>query len=155
MSMDTLQKKINLSGAVQSVSSKEIADRPVTNVNQALQGLAANVNISQTIGRSTGAPGINIRGFTSINGGGALILVDNAPLSAGELSRINPEDIENISILKDAAAAAIYGGRASFGVVLITTKQARSRKMEISFSGNTGLRALVPPVTDMSFMPML
>jgi TonB-linked SusC/RagA family outer membrane protein len=137
-----VQKKVNLSGAVQAVSSKELANRPVTNTNQALQGLAANVNISQITGRATSAPDINIRGFTSINGGSALILVDNVPVSPDELSRINPEDIENVSILKDASSAAIYGGRASFGVVLITTKQARSEKLEISFEGSTGFRVL-------------
>ena len=137
-----LQKKVNLSGAVQSVSAKELANRPVTNTNQALQGLAANVNISQITGRATSAPDINIRGFTSINGGSALILVDNVPVSPDELSRINPEDIENVSILKDASSAAIYGGRASFGVVLITTKQARNEKLEVSFEGNVGFRAL-------------
>ncbi|MDR2765824.1 MAG: TonB-dependent receptor [Tannerella sp.] len=136
-----VQKKANLSGAVQAVSAKELASRPVTNTNQALQGLAANVNITQVTGRATSAPDINIRGFTSINGGSALILVDNVPATSDELSRINPDDIESVSILKDAASAAIYGGRASFGVVLITTKQARSDKLEVSFEGNTGIRA--------------
>ncbi|MDR1337388.1 MAG: TonB-dependent receptor [Tannerella sp.] len=137
-----VQKKVNLSGAVQQVSSKELSSRPITNANQALQGLAANVNISQVTGRATSAPDINIRGFTSINGGSALILVDNVPVSADELSRINPEDIESMSILKDAASAAIYGGRAAFGVVLVTTKQARSEKLEVSVDVNAGVRRL-------------
>jgi TonB-linked SusC/RagA family outer membrane protein len=135
------QKKVNLTGAVQAVSSKAIENRPVTNVNQALQGLAANVNISQETGRANSAPEINIRGFTSINGGSALILVDNVPVSPDELSRINPEDIESVSVLKDAASAAIYGGRASFGVVLITTKSAKNNKLEVSADANVGFRA--------------
>jgi TonB-linked SusC/RagA family outer membrane protein len=136
-----VQKKANLTGAVQSVSSKAIAGRPVTNVNQALQGVAANVNISSTTGRASSAPDVNIRGFTSINGGSALILVDNVAVSAGELSRINPEDIESVSVLKDAASAAIYGGRASFGVILITTKTAKSEKLEITAEANIGTRS--------------
>jgi TonB-linked SusC/RagA family outer membrane protein len=136
------QKKINLSGSVQTISSRKLADRPVANVNQALQGLAANMNITQTTGRATSAPDINIRGFTSINGGGALILIDNVPISPDELSRINPEDIESVSILKDAASTAIYGGRASFGVVLITTKQAHSKGLQVAFEGSAGVRAL-------------
>jgi TonB-linked SusC/RagA family outer membrane protein len=136
------QKKVNLSGAVQAISSRQLAGRPVTNVNQALQGLAANMNIAQTTGRATGAPDINIRGFTSINGGSALILIDNVPVSPDELSRINPDDIESVSILKDAASTAIYGGRASFGVVLITTKRAIDEGLQVSFEGNAGVHAL-------------
>ncbi|GAB6395679.1 MAG: SusC/RagA family TonB-linked outer membrane protein [Bacteroidales bacterium] len=135
-----VQKKANLSGAVQAVSSKDITNRPVTNANQALQGLAANVNITQLSGRATNAADINIRGFTSINGGNALILLDNVSVTADELSRINPEDIENVSVLKDAASAAIYGGRASFGVILITTKQARNSKLEVTADGSYGFR---------------
>lgn len=137
-----VQKKVNLSGAVQAVSSKSLTDRPVTNMNQALQGLAANVNITLMDGRANSAPDINVRGFTSINGGSALILVDNVPVTSEELSRINPEDIESMSVLKDAASAAIYGGRAAFGVILITTKTAKTTKLEISFDGNFGVRKL-------------
>ena len=136
-----VQKKVNLSGAVQSISSKSLASRPVTNVNLALQGLGANVNISNLTGRANYAADINIRGFTSINGGSALILLDNVPVSPSELSRINPEDIESVSILKDAASSAIYGGRASFGVVLVTTKQARD-KLTVDVNANIAMRSL-------------
>jgi TonB-linked SusC/RagA family outer membrane protein len=135
-----VQRKANLTGAVQSVGAKAIEGRPITNVNQALQGVAANVNIINTTGRANSSPEINIRGFTSINGGSALILVDNVPVSSDELSRINPDDIENVSILKDAASAAIYGGRASFGVVLVTTKKAKTNKLEISADATAGVR---------------
>ncbi|MDR1403716.1 MAG: SusC/RagA family TonB-linked outer membrane protein, partial [Tannerellaceae bacterium] len=145
------QRKANLTGAVQAVGSKAIEGRPITNVNQALQGVAANLNITQTTGRSNGAPDVNIRGYTSINGGSALILIDNVPVSSDELARMNPSDIDNISILKDAASAAIYGGRASFGVILITTKKAKSNKLEISAEATMGFRsfsALPELVTD-------
>ncbi|MDR1161829.1 MAG: TonB-dependent receptor [Tannerellaceae bacterium] len=135
-----VQRKANLTGAVQSVGAKAIEGRPITNVNQALQGVAANVNIINTTGRANSSPAINIRGFTSINGGSALILVDNVPVSPDELSRINPDDIESVSILKDAASAAIYGGRASFGVVLVTTRQAKTNKLEISADATAGVR---------------
>ena len=137
-----VQKKVNLSGSVQSISTQSIANRPVTNANLALQGLGANVNIQELTGRANYAADINIRGFTSINGGSALILLDNVPVTAEELSRINPADIESVSVLKDAASAAIYGGRASYGVLLITTKQARSDKLSVNVNLNAGSRLL-------------
>jgi TonB-dependent SusC/RagA subfamily outer membrane receptor len=137
-----VQKKVNLSGAVQAVSGSAISSRPITNVNRGLQGLVLNLNIANSTGRADSALEINIRGFTSINGGGAFILVDNVPMSSEELSRINPDDIENVSVLKDASSAAIYGARAAFGVVLVTTKKANrdSKDLKVSFSGNYALR---------------
>jgi TonB-linked SusC/RagA family outer membrane protein len=137
------QKKVNLSGSVSAITAKSLANRPVTNANYALQGLAPNLNITQTTGNPTAAPGINIRGYTSINGGEAFILVDNVPVTAGELSRINPADIESVSVLRDAAAAAIYGARAAFGVVLITTKTAKSSRIEIDADLNVGIRKFI------------
>ncbi|MDR1675783.1 MAG: TonB-dependent receptor [Tannerella sp.] len=145
------QKKVNLSGAVSTVSAKALENRSVTNVNSALQGLAPGMNINLNEGRSNAAPDINIRGYTSINGGSAFILVDNMPVSAAELARINPSDIENVSVLEDAASAAIYGSRAAFGVILITTKLAKSDKMQVSFDANYSIRQtqqLVEPITD-------
>ncbi len=137
-----VQKKVNLSGAVQAVSGKELEDRPITNVNQGLQGLAPNMNITISNGRATSAPDINIRGYTSINGGSAFILVDNIPVSSDELSRINPADIESISVLKDASSSAIYGARAAFGVVLVTTKKAKGNKLVVNFDANYATRTL-------------
>jgi TonB-linked SusC/RagA family outer membrane protein len=134
------QKKVNLSGAVATIPAKALENRPVTNANVALQGLSPNLNITRSSGMSSSAPGINIRGFTSINGGSAFILVDNVPTSAEEFSRINPADIESVSVLKDAASAAIYGGRAAFGVVLVTTKTAKSGKVQIDADYTYGLR---------------
>ena len=137
-----VQKKVNLSGAVQAVSGKTLASRPITNVNRGLQGVLPNLNISNKTGRADAAPEINVRGFTSINGGGAFILVDNVPMSSEELSRINPDDIENISVLKDASSAAIYGARAAFGVVLVTTKKAsqNSSAPKVNFSSSYAVR---------------
>jgi TonB-linked SusC/RagA family outer membrane protein len=134
------QKKANLSGAVATVSAKALENRPVTNANMALQGLAPGMNIDVASGRATDAPGINIRGTTSINGGEAFILVDNVPVTPQELARINPADIESASLLEDAASAAIYGARAAYGVVLITTKTAKSDKLQVEFDANYSVR---------------
>jgi TonB-linked SusC/RagA family outer membrane protein len=137
------QKKVNLSGAVASIGSDKIANRPITNATLALQGLAANMTIAQTTGSPALEPEINIRGYTSINGGGPLILVDNMPVDAGFLARLNPSDIESASVLQDAASSAIYGGRAAFGVVLITTKTAKSEKLQVSADFNYGIRSYI------------
>lgn len=117
------QKKINLTGAVTAVNIQEtLGDRPITNVTAALQGVVPGLKIEGT----TGTPGdnlsYNIRGTTSINGGGPLVLVNNVPM---DINMIDPQDIESVSVLKDAASAAIYGARAAFGVILITTKQGK------------------------------
>lgn len=132
-----IQKKVNLSGAVDVVTSEEINNRPVNNVVQALQGLAPNLNIS--VGNEGGEVGgrmnMNIRGIGSISGtgGNPYILVDGIEQT---IYNINPDDIESISVLKDAAASAIYGARAAFGVILITTKKGKSDGVEINYSNN-------------------
>lgn len=126
------QKKANLSGAVDAITSKVLEDRPIASVGQGLQGALPNLNITVNSGSANEAAGFNVRGTTSINGGEPLVLMDNIPTTVGELSRLNPNDIESISVLKDAASAAIYGARAAFGVVLVTTKSAKSEKVAIS-----------------------
>src|SRR5690606_13549829 len=103
------QKKENLTGAVSSVTSEVLESRPITNLGQGLQGQISNLNISQTTGTPGGGVSFNIRGFTSINGGSPLIMVNNVPM---DINLINPNDLESISGLKDAASAAIYGARA-------------------------------------------
>lgn len=116
------QKKVNLTGAVGTLSSDELKERPVANATQALQGLVPGLNIDVTNGSLESRPDINIRGTATIGegtSGAPLILIDGME---GELHSINPQDIANISVLKDAAASSIYGSRAPFGVVLITTK---------------------------------
>jgi TonB-linked SusC/RagA family outer membrane protein len=129
------QKKINLTGAVSQISGKQLEDRPVQNMTKALQGQIPNVNITFGSGKPGAEGNINIRGTTSINGGSPLVLIDGVP---GNIDRINPQDVESISVLKDASASAIYGARGSFGVVLVTTKKAKSGKATINYSNNFG-----------------
>ena len=137
-----VQRRINLSGAVDAIDSRTLDSRPVLNVGQALQGVSPNLNVHISQGRADVNPTFNVRGFTSVNGGGPLILVDNIPTGEAELARLNPNDIENISVLKDAASAAIYGARAGFGVVLITTKTGRSDKVSVNVNANYAYRTL-------------
>ncbi len=134
------QRKINLTGAVDQISAKEIENRPVTNLGSALQGLIPNLNITNASGNPSESSKFNIRGVTSINGGEPLILVDNIPVTADELARLNPNDFENVSVLKDAASAAIYGARGAFGVVLVTTKSAKAEKLMVNVGMSTQWR---------------
>ena len=130
------QKKTNLTGSVAVVGEKELDSRPVTNVAQALQGMAPGLNISQNGGSMENTPAINIRGITTIgkgSSGNPLILIDGME---GDLNMVNPNDVENISVLKDAAASSIYGSRAPFGVILVTTKKGKVGKMQVSYNGN-------------------
>lgn len=115
------QKKAHVTGAAASVDMEEIlANRPVTNTLAALQGTIPGLQITTNSGQPGDAGlGINIRGTTSINGGSPLILLNNVPVSAED---INPQDVESVTVLKDASATSIYGARAAFGVILITTK---------------------------------
>ncbi|MCT4643774.1 MAG: SusC/RagA family TonB-linked outer membrane protein [Carboxylicivirga sp.] len=130
------QRKVNLTGAVESVSSDLFEDRGVANVAQTLQGRVPNLNINYSSGGIDATPNINIRGVTSLNGGGSLILIDNVPSDASILTQMNPNDIESVSVLKDAAASAIYGGRAAFGVILVTTKSGKNQKVKITADYN-------------------
>jgi TonB-linked SusC/RagA family outer membrane protein len=128
------QRKVNLTGAVDQVGSEYFEDRPMPNVSRGLQGVIPNLNIKITDGKPTRSPSFNIRGVTSIgSGGSALVLIDGVP---GDPSTLNPNDIESVSVLKDASSAAIYGARGSFGVVLITTKSAKKDKVQISYNTN-------------------
>ncbi len=115
------QKRVNLSGAVDQVDSEVLESRPISNTAQGLQGVIPNLNIDFLSGEPGAAANINIRGLTSINGGNPLILIDGVPSDPVELNRVAPQDISDISVIKDASAAAIYGARAAFGVILITT----------------------------------
>lgn len=118
------QKKINLTGSVSTVSAKQLESRPVQNLGQALQGMVPGLNL-QTAGLGgelNQTMSVNIRGAGTIGVGSSssvLVLIDGME---GDMNALNPQDIENISVLKDAASAAIYGSRAPFGVILITTK---------------------------------
>ena len=128
------QKKVNLSGSVAMVDSKELENRPIQNVSSGLQGLMPGVTITGT----NGAPGqdagkIRVRGIGTLNEAGPYILVDG--IETGTLSAVDPNDIESISVLKDAASAAIYGSKAANGVVLITTKRGKTGETKVSYSG--------------------
>ena len=116
------QKKVNLTGAVEQVTSDVFEGRPTANATQMLEGVVPNLNISLSDGKPGRTADFNVRGAGSINGGSALVLIDGVE---GDPSMLNPNDIENITILKDASAAAIYGTRGTNGVILITTKQAK------------------------------
>lgn len=126
------QKKINLTGAVSQIESEVIENRPAPNLTRMLQGALPNLNIRMVDGSPTRSAAFNIRGTTSIGAGGdALVLIDGVE---GDPNLINPNDVESVSILKDASSAAIYGSRAAFGVVLITTKSAKAGKTGIDFN---------------------
>ncbi|WP_160716545.1 SusC/RagA family TonB-linked outer membrane protein [Chitinophaga solisilvae] len=133
------QKKANLTGAVTTVDvAKTMQSRPITDPSKALQGIVPGLNISFSNGGLTQAPAINIRGTGSINGTSRpLLLVDN--VETPDLTLINPDDIESISVLKDAASTSIYGARAAFGVVLIKTKSGgRNTRSTVRYSNNFG-----------------
>lgn len=132
------QKKANLTGAVSSVDAKALESRPVTQVGQALQGTVPGLNLSTPEGG--GALGqsmsVNIRGTGTIGQGSTaspLILIDGIE---GNMNNLNPDDIESISVLKDASSSSIYGSRAAFGVILITTKKGKAGKMTVNYSNN-------------------
>lgn len=128
------QKKVNLTAAVETVDSKILDNRPVKSAAQMLEGVVPNLNIATNSGAPDATSSLNIRGFTGMNTKGApLVLVDGVEQN---LEFINPNDIENISVLKDAAASAIYGSRAPYGVILVTTKSGnKDKKVSINYSG--------------------
>lgn len=143
------QRKVNLTGAVEAVGSEVFENRSTSNTTQALQGAIPNLNISLEDGKPARSASFNVRGQTSIGqGGSALVLIDGVE---GDPSFLNPNDIESVSVLKDAASAAIYGSRGAFGVVLITTKRPNKGKTTVNYTGNYSMRspAMVPEfVTD-------
>ena len=133
------QKRENATGAVDQVTSKVLENRPITNLTQGLQGLLPNLNLKMADGKPTQSPAYNIRGTTSIGqGGNALILIDGFE---GDPSLLNPNDVESVSILKDAASAAIYGARGVFGVVLITTKKAEKGRVNVNYATNYAIKS--------------
>lgn len=135
-----VQKKANLSGAVSVVETKTIENRPVLNMGQALQGAVANFNVSIGDGEADDSPKYNIRGYTSINGGEPLVVIDGVVSTSDQLNRMNPTDIAGISVLKDAASSAIYGSRAAYGVILVTTRMGSSEKLTVNYNNNFVLR---------------
>ena len=129
-----VQKKVNLTGSVAAISGTELVNKPVTGTMDALQGVMPGVVVT----RSSGAPGqedyeIQIRGFTSVNANPVLVLVDGIE---GNIEDVRPEDVESISVLKDAASAAIYGAKAAGGVVLVTTKRGKAGKISVEVNSH-------------------
>ena len=131
------QKKVNLTGAITTVDSKELEDRASHSLTNMLQGTVPGLNISTSSGNPGSTGSINIRGYTSINEADPIVLIDGV---IGDMSRVNPNDVANISVIKDAAAAAVYGARAAYGVILITTKSGSSNdgKATVRYSGRWG-----------------
>ena len=134
------QKKVNLTGAVATVGSEKLENRATQSLASMLQGSVAGLNVTTSSGVPGSSPSINVRGTTSINSASPLVLIDGA---VGELDRVNPNDVESISVIKDASAAAVYGARAAFGVILVTTKSgsAQDGKATVRYSGRLGWQA--------------
>ena len=138
------QKKINLTGAIAQIGSEALESRPAPTLTRMLQGALPNLNLKMVDGNPTRGATFNIRGVTSIGGGGsALVLIDGIE---GDPNLVNPNDVENVTVLKDASSAAIYGSRAAFGVVLITTKTAKKGKIKVDYSASysNNRRTIVP-----------
>ena len=139
-------QKANLTGAVSAVDDKVLADRPIVNLGQGLQGTIPNLNIT-TSGQPGKGSSFNVRGETSINGGSPLVLVDGVQMDP---NLINPQDVASVSVLKDAASASIYGARAAYGVILITTKSGRKNMpTQVSFDASVSFNS---PTTRPEYM---
>ena len=151
-----VQKKVNLTGSVGLVDSKTLEDRPVQNVAQALQGVVPGLNLTVNTngGKLDNTMSVDIRGLGTIGEGSTatpLILIDGVE---GNMNALNPNDIENISVLKDVASSSIYGSKAAFGVILITTKSGKAGRTNISVSSNirfNGLTNLPKPLDSYKF----
>lgn len=134
------QIKKEVTGAVQTIGAAEIKDLPVSQIGQKLQGRLAGVQINQTTGRPGSGINIRIRGQLSVSAGSdPLYVVDGFPIT-GNIAQLNPDEIEDISVLKDAASTSLYGSRAANGVVLITTRQGKANQTSISFNAFAGVQ---------------
>lgn len=141
------QKKVNLTGAVSSVDIKELESKPVLNVVEALQGTTPGLTIQQSNSQPGSRPSINIRGVNTLNNNDPMVIIDGIQ---GDIQNVNMADIENISVLKDAASAAIYGSRASNGVILITTKKGAKGATRVSYDYTYAIQTptFMPDIVD-------
>lgn len=149
------QKKVNLTGSVSTVDTQLLNDRPVDNVALALQGAVPGLRINLSSGALDNNPSINIRGNGTIGSGSSgapLVLIDGME---GDINTMNPQDVESISVLKDAAAASIYGSRAPFGVILITTKRGKTGKPQISYQNSFRWASPINMVHTMESLPFV
>lgn len=133
------QTRKAVTGAIASVNAQDIEKRALTSATGALEGVAPGIMVSNTYGQPGSTPSIRIRGFSSVNGNNTPLYVVDGVIFGGSVADINPNDIEDISVLKDASAAVLYGNKASNGVVLITTKKAKSSKPVLNFNTNQGV----------------
>lgn len=142
-------KKRDLVGAVDAVGSEIIGDRANSNLLRSLQGSVAGLNISFGDGKPSRGGSYNVRGTGSIGAGGSsLILIDGVE---GSLESVNPQDVESVSVLKDASSTAVYGARGAFGVILVTTKNAKKGRPVVNYSGSVSInrRTIIPDaITD-------
>jgi Outer membrane receptor for ferrienterochelin and colicins len=143
------QQKVNLTGSVATLDSKTISSRPIQNISSGIQGLMPGVTVMSGEGRpgQDGAT-IRVRGVGTLNAANPYILIDG--VESGTMNALDPNDIESISVLKDAASAAIYGSKASNGVILITTKRGKTGKAKITYNGYTGIQQATNTIDRMS-----
>lgn len=132
-------KKKDLTGSVATISGEAIAKRATTQVSQALQGTMPGVTVTRSNSEPGASASVRVRGVTTIGDSNPLVIADGVPVNS--MDDINPDDIEDISVLKDAASASIYGARAAAGVIIITTKRAKSNQVSIDFTSNFGFDA--------------
>ncbi|MBP6410826.1 MAG: TonB-dependent receptor [Pseudarcicella sp.] len=136
------QKKVNLTGSVSTISARDIQNYPVTNMITALQGQVPGLTIIQPSGQpGNDEPTINIRGISTLGNASPLIVIDGFQASTSALSNLSPSEIENVTVLKDAASAAIYGSRSANGVILITTDRSnKGQKIKVDFNNYYGFQ---------------
>ncbi len=136
-----IQRKSDLTGSIASVKANELTKTATPNINQALQGKVAGVQVTAQSGSPGAGMNINIRGLGTVNGGGPLFVIDGLPVT-GDASFLNPNDIESLEVLKDASATAIYGSRGANGVVLITTKSGKKGKSTVNYNTYVGVQSV-------------
>lgn len=134
-----VQKKVNLTGSVSTIQGNELSKRMVSQTSQALQGLAPGLYVNQTAGSPGTTPSFNIRGLGTLGDTSPMVLIDGVE---GSIDNVNSNDIESISVLKDAASAAIYGSRAANGVILVTTKRGEANKLTFNARASVGVQSL-------------
>ncbi|OOQ56518.1 TonB-dependent receptor [Mucilaginibacter pedocola] len=133
------QKRVNVIGAVDQVGSSAIDGKPSANLTQALQGTLPNLTIQQTSAEPGAYQNINIRGVSTLGNNGPLIVIDG--ITGGDINLLNPQDIETVSVLKDAGSAAIYGSRSANGVILVTTKKGKKGTATLTYNGQAGVQS--------------
>lgn len=143
-----VQKKTNLTGSVSEISKDKLTERPITSVSSALQGIVPGLAITSGQGRPGDGSSMRVRGQGTLNNANPYILIDG--IESGTINEIDPNDIESISVLKDAASAAIYGSKAANGVILITTKRGATGKPEISYNSTVGWQSATGFIDRMS-----